>query len=365
MSSNIKMREIRSFDEKDIHNAISLHNKLWNDNRTIKQWIWEYKSNYPNKFVFTVIEDDGNIIGTQGMIPIYINIKNKKYLSGKSENSLLNPKYRGGNLFQGLYELAMSKCKEKKMQFVWGYTTAVKVMKNKIQFYVYENVMYEYNLIVNLKNNLNNILKSKISIIRKILRLIFYSFQYISSKLFSISLRLNKKSLDNKYSISIEPKSFNDIHDLYNRLRIKHPDLIYIDQNKKYIIWRIFNNPNLRYKTYFIYENNKLRGYCYIGINSENNANLSDFTFENFEVGFFLLKKILKDLQDEKIAQISYYGNIKNPLIIKVFKLLKKAGFRKKKGEFSFVLKDISYKNKNQLLNIKNWYLNRLWGEGY
>ena len=33
------------------------------------------------------------------MIPIYLNINGKRYLSGKSENSLLNPKYRGKSLW--------------------------------------------------------------------------------------------------------------------------------------------------------------------------------------------------------------------------------------------------------------------------
>ena len=104
MSSKIKIREIRSSDISDINEAISIHNVAYGDKRTPEQWIWEYKSNYPDLFVFTVIEDDGRIVGTQGMIPIYINIKGKRYLSGKSENSLLNPEYRGGTLFQELYE---------------------------------------------------------------------------------------------------------------------------------------------------------------------------------------------------------------------------------------------------------------------
>ena len=93
MSSEVIIRTVES---SDINEVVSFYNTLEGDNRTTEQWVWEYKGSYHDLFVFTVAEDDGRIVGTQGMIPIYLNIKGERYLSGKSENSLLNPAYRGG-----------------------------------------------------------------------------------------------------------------------------------------------------------------------------------------------------------------------------------------------------------------------------
>jgi len=365
VSTKIKIREMTN---ADINKVISFHNIAYGDGRTPEQWIWEYKSNYPDFFVFTVIEDDGRIVGTQGMIPIYINIKGKRYLSGKSENTLLDTKYRGKSFFQKLYEFAMSLCEQKNMSCIWGYTsviTAQKGLRNKLGFSVYENVMYESILILNLKNALSVILKSKLAMVKKITISLLALFSY----LYSLILRLFSKSLKEspkiKFSIEHTLRSTNDLDMLYRRLREKYPDLIHIDQDKNYIMWRILNNPNIKYKTYFVYEDNLLRGYCYFSTDHKKRAFLTDFTFESAAAGVPLLRVLLNMLRNEKISYVYFSGNARNPLMMTIFNLLKRFGFVKRRSSWSFVLRNISYKDEDYLYDIKNWYAGGLWREGY
>lgn len=362
MSSNIKIREIRS---ADINEAISFHNDSTGDKRAPEHWIWEYKSNYPDLFVFTVVEDEGCISGTQGMIPIYINIKGKRYLSGKSENSLLNPKYRGRTLFQELYEFAMSLSKAKNMHCIWGYTPAVKVWRNKLGFSVYENIMYESILILNLRNALSAVLKSQQSIARKIKSSFLTLFGYLYSLMFRFSFRPQKKSPKMKFSIEHRLRCIDDLNMLYGRLREKYPDLIHIDQDEKYVMWRIYNNPNIKYKTYFVYEGNLLSGYCYVNTNDKKRAFLTDFTFESVTAGTLLLRVLLNVLRNEKISHVHFSGNVRNPLMMTTFNLLKRFGFLKRVISTAFVLKNISYKDEDYLYDVKNWYAGGLWTEGY
>jgi len=112
--------------------------------------------------VFTVIKDNSKIVGTQGMIPIFLNINEKKHLSGKSENSLLDRNYRGKKLFEKLYEYAMSLCKDKNIFCVWGFTSAGKVWRDKLNFSIYKNIMYSTLLILNLRQFISSqILKTE------------------------------------------------------------------------------------------------------------------------------------------------------------------------------------------------------------
>ena len=362
MSSKTKIREIRT---ADINEVISFHNDSTGDKRTPEHWIWEYKSNYPDLSVFTVVEDEGCIGGTQGMIPIYINVKGKRYLSGKSENSLLNPKYRGRTLFQELYEFAMSLSKAKNMHCVWGYTPAVKVWRNKLGFSVYENVMYESILILNLRNALSAILKSRQTVARKIKLSLLTLFSYLYSLIFRLSLGSQRQSSKMEFSIEPRLRRPDDLNRLYGRLREKYPDLIHIDQDEKYIMWRIYNNPNIKYKTYFIYEGNSLSGYCYVSTNDKKRAFLTDFTFESVTAGTFLLRVLLSKLRHEEISHLYFSGNVRNPLMVTTFDLLKRFGFLKRVIPTAFVLKNISYKDEDHLYDIKNWYAGGLCTEGY
>jgi hypothetical protein len=297
------------------------------------------------------------------MIPIFINIKGERRLSGKSENSLLNSKYRGGILFQKLYEYAISLCKERRMSCVWGFTTAAKVWRDKLHFSVYEDAMHESVFFLNIRTALTNVLRSQGTIGRRLfLSLVIFSFGLYSHMVAA----LNSPSMTLKRNLSIQkrPKSMKDVGTLYEQLRTKCPDLIHIDQDETYVTWRIFNNPNFKYRTYYVYEGNLLKAYCYF-VTHDGKAYITDLTVEDDEAGVFLIRNLMNMLHDEKVGYISFIGNAKNMLMVSVFSLLRNVGFIKRKIRMPFVLRNLSYENRKALHDIRNWYLNALWTEGY
>ncbi len=364
MGHKIKNRAINGSNISEIRKIVNLHNSIYGDNRTINDWIWEYNRLYSTLFVFIVIQDKDRIIGSQGMLPIYLIIKGNKNLSGKSESSLLDPTYRGGTLFKDLYAFAISRCQEKTMHCIWGFTSAVKVWRYKLKFAVYENIIYESTLILNINkmNSMNG--KSKKSI-KKILTYITNLRGFLYSFIFKnrFNYLIKKKSM--QYTFKHTYNSITDLQALYHRLEKKFPDLIYIEQSEKYISWRIYDNPNVKYKTFFLYQDNLLKGYCYLGDYKRNICTLTDFTFEDLEAGIYLLRYILNETRKEDYALIYYMGNIQNPLIRDVFKLLKKFGFIHKKSASAFILKQISVGDKKIVYDIRNWYFSALWTEGY
>jgi len=362
--TRLQMTEIK---DSDVNAVISLQNHYYSPKRTSKQWIWEYKSNYPDLFVFTIIKHANRVVGTQGMIPIYINIKGRVYLSGKSENSLLDLKYRGRGLFTELYDFALSLCKAKKMCCVWGLTgekSAIKVLR-KLGFSIYENVMHNSVLILSPRKFISSqILKSRHGVARKIAEslLVMFLFLYSSARRFSYRYLKRTTKTPREFSIEQKVRSVSDLGRLYERLRQNYADLIHIEQDEKYVTWRIFNNPNIEYTTYFVYEDNLLRAYCYVS--SKKNAYLSDLTFEDYDAGDFLLRTVLNLLCERKSNMVGFMGNVKNPLAADIFNLLKKHGFVKIR-ESAFVLRNMSHEHEQCLYDIKNWYLNGLCTEGY
>ena len=101
----------------------------------------------------------------------------------------------------------------------------------------------------------------------------------------------------------------DDIKILYSRIRLKYPDIIYIDQDEQYINWRIYKNPNVACKTYFLYEGDLLTGYCYMSVNQNKSSIITDFTFDKDEDGKILLVNVISELRNVGIYDIRFWGN--------------------------------------------------------
>ena len=191
--------------------------------------------------------------------------------------------------------------------------------------------------------------------------LLGYSYSSIRRSYFT---RVRKYG-DTTFSIEHKLRSINDLGMLFTRLRDKYPNLIHIDQDEKYLEWRIYNNPNIKYDTYFLYEENSLRSYCYVGMRDNERATLTDLTFETAAAGAFLLKHVLKDLHQRKVGYVYFMGNTENSIMMNTFNLLRNYGFLRRRMLDYFSIKNESYEDEGYLSDIKNWYVNGLWTEGY
>jgi GNAT superfamily N-acetyltransferase len=367
MTESFKIRKVNEKNRSELDQIMSLHNDNWQDNRVADQWLWEFTSNYPERFVFTVVDDEGKIVGTQGMVPIYLNIAGKKSFTGKSEATLLNKDYRGKDLFQKMYAHALKDCGKKKMKCIWGYTNkslAKGGFRNKLGFEAYDDILFETVMLFDVKVLISELKESTRPGWKKAAkRLRLYNLNMRTRSTLGTSPKLKA---DTDYKIKSRVDGADDIAELYERIRIRYPELIHIAQDNEYLNWRLYNNPNVDYTTLFVYDKNKLIGYCYYSI-SKNRAYFSDFTFENENAGIYLILHIFKKLRTENVGQMSFVGNVKNPLTMETFDLLEKFGFmmRKQGAGEALVLKNLTVKNKSHLLDVKNWYLNRLWTEGY
>ena len=352
--------EIREVLASDVEKIISFHNAAYGDDRRPEHWMWEYKENNPDSFVFTIIKDEKQIIATQGMIPIYIYVRGRRLLSGKSESTLLHPKYRGGGLFQNLYEFAVSLCKAKGMKCIWGYTSAVKAFR-RFQFRIYEDVMYASVSILDLRCALAGVHEQNIDMMKKVVRSLALFLSWLYASMLRVTCRSSSRGLLVRERLADQ----QDIANLYERLENRCPDLIHISLGERYLRWRIYNHPIFKYRTYFVYENDLLRAYAFVNTHDRRMAYLTDLTFESVNAGKFLLQRVLNEMRAEAIGAVTFWGNKRNPIIKRTFKLLQGFGFLRRRTSMHFVLRNLSFGDEESLLDVTNWYMNGLWTEGY
>lgn len=61
----------------------------------ISHWRWEFLNNPTHKFCTFIAEDNGNIIGQQSLLPVWMNLDGGKILGAQSVNTMTHPAYRG------------------------------------------------------------------------------------------------------------------------------------------------------------------------------------------------------------------------------------------------------------------------------
>jgi hypothetical protein len=344
----------------DVEQIVSFHNAAYGNSRKPEHWMWEYKGNYPDLFVFTVIKDQDQIVATQGMIPIYLSIQGKRLFSGKSDSTLLNPQYRGGSLFQELYEIAVALCRDRKMSCIWGYTAAVKAFE-KFQFRTYEYVMWSSISILNLRRALSELGQKDSGAARRVIE----ALKVLGFWLYSSLLRATYRSSGQGLAIGKELAHPQDLEHLYQRLREKHSPLIHIDLDEQYLRWRVYGHPIFKYKTYFVYEDDCLTAYAIVNSHDKRMAYLVDFTFESVNAARFLLQQILRELQTQDFRAVTFWANRTNPVAQQTFLLLRRFGFLERKTTMHFVLRNLAVDDEENLFEVANWYMNGLWTEGY
>ncbi|MDD4051607.1 MAG: GNAT family N-acetyltransferase, partial [candidate division Zixibacteria bacterium] len=112
--------------EEEICNAF--HNQFHHQNRTVSQWRWEFASNSPSgaPIPYAVVNDGGKIVGTQAFIPIRMVDRRGIYWTAKSEETLVDPNYRGQGLFEKMYALLFKYAEEQNLTHIWGFSAAIK-----------------------------------------------------------------------------------------------------------------------------------------------------------------------------------------------------------------------------------------------
>jgi len=363
---------IRNYQNGDETGINELHNITYSSTRTLDKWEWEFKQNPLGRTIFVVTEDNGEIKGSQSLIPAYLNIKGEKTYSAKSEATLLHPDCRGKNLFSRMYELAFDEAKKDNIKIVWGFTNAVKSF-NKIGFSVttpvslmwYVNnigVAWRFVCRKHIANRKYKVLKS----IAALFALYFLRIYVIMSGLFS-------RSPKSSGGLAVKPLGgFNKETDmLFDDFVGDFPDIITLWRNKEDLQWRTTANPAGEQHIFGLFSNEKLVGYAVIIFNKEERIlTLQDMIVRKqylHDGSICLLNKIKAFAKELKAGLIRNMFVVSENVISKNNKqCLSVSGFWMMPNKTATVIKVINDKmDKDFILNINNWYITGLFTEGF
>jgi hypothetical protein len=354
--------EIREIKDDEIEVAFALHNRMNGASRTADQWRWEYRGLMPEKSVFCVIAEKGEIIGTQAMMPVYLDIGGKKVLTGKSENSLLDPRFRGGTHFVDLYEHCIGLCKERGMLMVWGFTPAVKVWRDKLHFDVYEDSLYYSKFVMDLNKQLRGTVGPDKKLVDRIRSTITTAVHYLYSR-FKMGTH-GAAVKDDAPAIEDGFRSKDDPLELQGSVRERFPDIVQIHKDGDFLRWRAISNPNLEYHIRCIYEGSRLRGYLMFSRKADF-VSIADLMYDDPLIGERLVGDSLRTWRDEGIASISFFGSMEDGPTREKFRMLEGFGFIARKNDMAFVLRGIGHDDMDRIKDFRRWSFDFLWLEGY
>jgi len=349
-------------EKSNIDPIYLFHFRYTADKRTRMIWEWEYGKSNPNKSLLIAAIDpiSNDVVASQGIIEYRLCCNNKVYTTGKNESLLIDYEYRGKGVSSKLYDFSIKEYTLNGFEFIWGFSRKAIGPLKRAGFDVFENSVRRMVLVTSNKQAIYFLAK-KNNIKRPFLQTAVF-FASVYARLF-LKLRSYLLTMANsEIEVVNELKDNSDILALYEMFSTKEPNLIYVHQDKNFIDWRIKKSP-LEIKTFYLYENEKLKAYLYITIR-DRFLEITDLTFEHKSYGERLLNQLFSLMKETNLKVVYYTGNRHNNLNKTVFRLLFSYGFLSSEGPNSLVFRNLSLSNKKEFTNISNWYLNDLWSEG-
>lgn len=353
-------------NESDIEAVNHFHNRIYGDNRTTEKFIWEFFHGPCGKAIYVIAKDTTTrqIIGTQCAIPLFLsNMNGEKTLTAKSEDTLIDPEYRGQKIFENMYKLLFDECKKNGINYIWGFTSASKPFRkigfdtpfSHSQSLLVNNIKNSYFYLSSLNPKNTNFDKLKI------LGLIIFS------KIKSFKLFLQKTTDISNYILKAGDQSeIDSLNPLFQSSSSGESNNFFIYQDRDYLNWRIKNNPYSRKLYNFsFFRNDNMVANIILSLHNHNVWYLVHSIFcadipEKHKLQMFA-KSIRFLYGKEKPVLIRSWNFQSNPLNNSEILLLRKSGFVHINKGIYFVWKTLI---ENAGLVPENFHLSRMATQG-
>lgn len=112
--------------------ANDFFNRIHNLNRSYDIFKWEFVDAPAGTAIYVVAKDTEAVdpdalIGIQCAIPMnFQRPDGTLVLTAKSEDTIVDPNYRGKGIFNKMYDFLFEECSKKGILYIWGFTSAIK-----------------------------------------------------------------------------------------------------------------------------------------------------------------------------------------------------------------------------------------------
>jgi hypothetical protein len=353
--------EIKLLNNNELPFANDLFNRIYKSNRSYEKFKWEFLDGPSGESIYiaaidTEIKAENKIVGIQCAIPLMmVDFNNNEILTAKSEDTLVDPNYRGLDIFNKMYALLFEECQKKGVNYIWGFTPAYKPFiklgfkldfKSSQLIYVIKPFKaYEYLTSLNPNNRFIDKLKIfGLSFLSKV-----YSFKTLT--------KIKNNFIVEFKNFELKILSFNNNEHYKSSINLR----LDID----YIKWRIIDNAhNNNYKNIVISDQNKNIVADIIINTREKVGYIEQIIFSStldLTSKTEIIKLVVHELIALEIALIRFLCFESNPINAIETKILLSLGFYKISRGNWFVWKSLQDTSK---FEAKDVVLTRLFTQG-
>jgi GNAT superfamily N-acetyltransferase len=270
---------VRKYKEGDKAGILELMNLEGNgEKRTCEHWSWEYGSNPLGNLIW-VAEHDQQIVGHMALIPTNMKIGEKNILGSQAVDLIVHPKYRHQGMFLTIGRTATEEAGREGVDVTYGFPNEP-AHSGHLKYGWFDICKIFLLLrICNAQNMVGFFEKYKIIKLlnrhktsRKAVKSVLQITSAASSFFPRISDRIRKEpSLAEDIEIHAIT-SFNNIDSFWER--VSKDFSIIVARDKKYLNWRYFERPDVKYTVLLAERNAKILGYVVLRSVNENKLNL-------------------------------------------------------------------------------------------
>ena len=359
--------------EEEICN--NFHNKWFKRNRSIAQWKWEF---IPRIFTrpptpFAVAVDNGNIIGTQAFIPIRMIDKDGIHWTAKSEETLVDPAYRGKGLSPKMYSLLFEYAREQEIAYVWGFTTAVKALTpSNFEFPFNTSQLFMPFSIRSIPAMMTkNVYGKKEKFRDKFKVATIQSACVVAEAASALKVASLKKRSHWDFDIRVMTRPDDQSGELCSRF-IKKWGGTTIYRDAPYLQWRLFDNPYAKSIVKGIYDKDELLGWVAYTIGDDGMGSIVDL-LAPCDSSQFAANDLIKAMLLEAIVGTQNMGatgvrgwRVNNYGFDKLINAVARdIGFYHIKRGSTFVLYTSDWgKRRISYSKFDDWYISRIYTDG-
>lgn len=347
--------EIRLIRENEIQQANDFFNSIYKTNRSLKNFRWEFIEGPfgPAIYVVAIDADSAKIIGTQCAIPIeLINSKGEKILTAKSEDTLVDPAYRGQKIFEKMYDVLFTECSKAGIKYIWGFTPAVKAFERigfQIPFQAHQalfvfNPFKSYNYLSRLNASNKSGDKIKIGMLSLLAWVKSFLVFFPSVKRYSFKAIPTQEDKNDCFKDFYSGKDYYTLH-----------------ETSTYLTWRLVNNPfNNQYINYRFISNNQPAGDAIINIRKDVSY-IEQLMIKDGSNIPSIVKTLVKQIRKYRLPMIRVLCFDTNDELRYQSHSLKSTGFTYLKRGMFFVWKPL---DETSSIRPEQVLLNRLYTQG-
>jgi GNAT superfamily N-acetyltransferase len=347
---------------EDAPELVAFHNRMFGAHRMPDFWFWKYRDHLPGKSVYVVARSAGNVVGTQGMIPIRLRVAGAVELTGKSENSLVDTEFRGRGLWNRLYLEALAQCRSRGMTAVWGFTPVEAARRGlaRLGFGVHD-VLVQAVAVLNARPMLEVIWNSQESILGRLGATVATPGAWCWSK-----LRRGGPKDDVEYGCGPFPDGVTtqEIADLYERVDRDSPGLVHLDMNEEYLQWRVSGHPRFPHELWHARRNGRLVAMALVNGSQSLRPAVLELAFGNQQDAAGLLARMIESYAVKGAGTMTFWANRTNRYGRMLLAAARGLGFFCRPARSSFVVKDIA-DGREPRTDPGRWLLSALWFEGW